>query len=434
MKKVAFYTLGCKVNQYETQAIKEKFIQKGYEIVHENEPADVNVINTCTVTNLSDRKSRQYIRRAKRLNPDSIVIVTGCYAQISPKEIEALEDVNIVIGINEKNKIVEYADAFKGKEKTVKIRDYDELLDYEEMLITSMDMRTRAYIKIQEGCNQFCSYCIIPYARGNIRSRKGEHILKEAKTLIANGYKEIVITGINAALYGVDSGEGSLLDVIENINAISGKFRIRLSSLEPAVMDQVFIDKLMSFSKLCSHLHLSLQNGSDKILKSMNRKYSTDRYKEIVHKLREQRYNMNITTDIIVGFPGETQKDFEDTCNFVKSIGFGKVHVFKYSKRKGTKAAEMEHQVDPSTKNKRSEYLLQLADHAAYDYMKKFICTSVEVLFETKDEKTGYYEGLSDNYLKVYCKNKSDLKDRFALVYVENIFKDGLTGKIEKIY
>ncbi len=432
MKKVAFYTLGCKVNQYETQAIKEKFIQNQYEIVQENEVADVYVINTCTVTNLSDRKSRQYIRRVKRLNPKSYVIVTGCYAQVSPEEIEALEDVNLVVGINEKSRIVEYVEALKDKEKSVIIKKYEDIDNYEEMPITSMDTRTRAYIKIQEGCNQFCSYCIIPYARGNIRSRKAEDIIKEAEMLIANGYKELVITGINAALYGVDLGKGSLLDIAESINDIRGKFRIRLSSIEPAVIDDIFMDKLISFSKLCSHIHLSLQSGSDKILKLMNRKYTTGEFELIVQKLRKRRHDINITTDIIVGFPGETQKDFEETCSFIEKIGFGKVHVFKYSKRKGTKAADMDDQVDPSLKNKRSGLLTEISERVSQNYLKQFIGSRAEVLFEIKDKKTGFYEGLSNNYLKVYCENDGDLTDEFAEVYITNTYKDGLIGKIEK--
>ncbi|NLK72190.1 MAG: tRNA (N(6)-L-threonylcarbamoyladenosine(37)-C(2))-methylthiotransferase MtaB [Clostridiales bacterium] len=428
MKKAAIYTLGCKVNQYETQAIKEKFIDNGYEIVHEDDYADVYIINTCTVTNLSDRKSRQYIRRAKRINPDSIVIVTGCYAQMSPDEIEKIEDVNLVVGTNEKNSILEYVEMAQNNNKLVKVKEYEDIIDYEEMKIQGMGERTRAYIKIQEGCNQFCSYCIIPYARGNIRSRAMDDIINEAKTLISNGYKEIVITGINAALYGVDNGQGTLLDVIENIDGLEGKFRIRLSSLEPAFFDDKYIDRLMSYKKLCSHIHLSVQSGSNRILKAMNRKYSAEEFATIVKVLRKRRQDMNITTDIIVGFPGETEKDFDETCHFVTKMNFGKVHVFKYSKRKGTKAADMTDQVEDAVKSKRSDILIEISDKAARSFNEKFINRELEVLFEAKNEKTGYFEGLTDNYIKVYCKSDLDLCDQFAYVKISGIMDDGLIG------
>ena len=416
------------MNQYETQAIKEKFIDNGYEIVHEDDYADVYIINTCTVTNLSDRKSRQYIRRAKRINPDSIVIVTGCYAQMSPDEIEKIEDVNLVVGTNEKNSILEYVEMAQNNNKLVKVKEYEDIIDYEEMKIQGMGERTRAYIKIQEGCNQFCSYCIIPYARGNIRSRAMDDIINEAKTLISNGYKEIVITGINAALYGVDNGQGTLLDVIENIDGLEGKFRIRLSSLEPAFFDDKYIDRLMSYKKLCSHIHLSVQSGSNRILKAMNRKYSAEEFATIVKVLRKRRQDMNITTDIIVGFPGETEKDFDETCHFVTKMNFGKVHVFKYSKRKGTKAADMTDQVEDAVKSKRSDILIEISDKAARSFNEKFINRELEVLFEAKNEKTGYFEGLTDNYIKVYCKSDLDLCDQFAYVKISGIMDDGLIG------
>lgn len=416
------------MNQYETQAIKEKFIDNGYEIVHEDDYADVYIINTCTVTNLSDRKSRQYIRRAKRINPDSIVIVTGCYAQMSPEEIKKIEDVNLVVGTNEKNGILEYVEMVQKNNKLVKVKEYEDIIDYEEMKIQGMGERTRAYIKIQEGCNQFCSYCIIPYARGNIRSRAMDDIINEAKTLISNGYKEIVITGINAALYGVDNGQGTLLDVIEKIDGLEGKFRIRLSSLEPAFFDDKYIDRLMSYKKLCSHIHLSVQSGSNRILKSMNRKYSAEEFAAIVKGLRERRQDMNITTDIIVGFPGETEKDFDETCDFVTKMNFGKVHVFKYSKRKGTKAADMTDQVEDAVKSKRSDILIEISDKAARSFNEKFINRELEVLFEAKNEKTGCFEGLTDNYIKVCCKSELDLCDRFAYVKISGIMDDGLIG------
>lgn len=431
LNKVAIYTLGCKVNQYETQAIKEKFIEHGYEIVHEDDYADVYVINTCTVTNLSDRKSRQYIRRSKRINPQSIVIVTGCYAQMSPDEIEAIKDVNLVVGTNEKNNILEYVNELQNKNKLVKVRKYDDIVDYENMEITGMGERTRAYIKIQEGCNQFCSYCIIPYSRGNIRSRGMDDIINEAKTLINNGYKELVITGINVALYGCDNGQGTLLEVLQKINKLDGKFRIRLSSIEPAILDNKYMNELLSFEKLCSHIHLSLQSGSNDILKSMNRKYITEDFASIVKGLREIRRDINITTDIIVGFPGETDKDFDETCNFVKKMNFGKVHIFKYSKRKGTKAADMSNQIESTVKSKRSDILLEISDNIAKGFHKNFINNNLEVLFESKNEKTGFFEGFTDNYIKVYCKSGLDLCDKFAYVKITNLLDDGLIGEIK---
>lgn len=430
MKKVAVYTLGCKVNQYETQAIKEKFVKNGYRIVHENQKADVYVINTCTVTHLSDRKSRQFIRRAKRINPDSIVVVTGCYAQVNPEEIEAIDEVNLIVGTNEKNHIVEYIDELDQEHQMTKVKAYPEIIDYENMNISQMGTRTRAYIKIQEGCNQFCSYCIIPYARGMIRSRPMEEIIKEAETLLENGYKEIVLTGINVALYGKDLEQHSLLDVLEKINFIDGQFRVRLSSIEPMVVDDEFIDKFVSFEKLCPHIHLSLQSGSDRILKLMNRKYTSSMYANIVKKLKDRKNDVNITTDIIVGFPGETDENFNETCSFISQIEFGKVHVFKYSERKGTKAAEMKDQVDARIKNHRSDILISLCEEEARKYLKKFIGRTKEVLFEVYNEATEYYEGYTDNYIKVYCKNEASLLDQFANINMIEMYEDGLVGKI----
>ncbi|MCG8482882.1 MAG: tRNA (N(6)-L-threonylcarbamoyladenosine(37)-C(2))-methylthiotransferase MtaB [Clostridia bacterium] len=432
MKKASIYTLGCKVNQYESQAIKEQFEKKNYEIVKENEYADVYVINTCTVTNLSDRKSRQIIRRAKRMNPESIIVVTGCYAQINPDEVKEMAEVDAVVGINQKNNIVQYVEDLKEKEKTVDVKKLQEIKEFEDMSITQMNTRTRAYIKIQEGCNQFCAYCIIPYARCSIRSRKIKSIVEEAENIINNGIQEIVITGINAALYGADAKEeGTLLDVIEQINNIEGKFRIRLSSIEPAVITDEYMNQLMRYDKLCSHIHLSLQNGSQKILERMNRRYSVKEYEKIVRKLKEKRSDMNITTDIIVGFPGETEDDFLKTCRLVETIGFGKVHVFKYSKRKGTKAAEMKPQVDGITKSKRSSELIHVSETVASKFNEQFIGSMLEVLFEIKNQSTGYYEGLTDNYIKVYCKSDTNIENQFVKVMMTELFEDGLKGIIK---
>lgn len=432
LKKASIYTLGCKVNQYESQAIKEQFEKKNYEIVNENQYADVYVINTCTVTNLSDRKSRQMIRRAKRMNPESVIVVTGCYAQISPDEVKEMAEVDAVVGVNQKNHIVEYIESIKEKEKYVQVKELQDIKEFEDMSITQMNTRTRAYIKIQEGCNQYCSYCIIPYARGNIRSRQFKSIVEEANGVIQNGIHEIVITGINAALYGADiKEEETLLDVIEKINNIEGKFRIRLSSIEPAVITDDYMDQLMGFDKLCSHIHLSLQNGSQRILERMNRKYRIEYYENIVKKLRARRPNINITTDIIVGFPGETEDDFLKTCQFVKDIGFGKVHVFKYSKRKGTRAAEMDQQVDGALKSKRSSELIGISEAVASRFNNQFIGTTQEVLIEIKNKNTGFYEGLTDNYIKVYCKSDTNIENQFVKVMITESFEDGLKGIIK---
>ena len=430
MKRVLVYTLGCKVNQYESQAIKEQFKERGYEILNENIDvnADIYIINTCTVTNLSDKKSRQMMRRAKKNNRESLVVVAGCYAQTSSEEIEKIDEVDIIVGVNNKNNIVNLVEGHRKTSKAIEIQDLSHMTHFENMHISHMDNRSRAYIKIQEGCNQFCSYCIIPYARGSIRSRLLSDIILEAKDLVANGYKEIVITGINAALYGIENKEGSLLDVIEKINNIEGKFRIRLSSIEPAVITDDFMEKLMGFKKLCSHVHLSLQSGSQLILEKMNRKYSVDHYKEVVRKMRLKRPEMNITTDIIVGFPGESSKNFDETCEFVKLMRFGKVHVFKYSKRKGTKAAEMKNQVDSNSKNDRSHRLIEIANDSAQRFNSEFIGRTQEVLFENIDSKTGLAEGYTDNYIKVYVYGQEELIGNFRSVEIVENYRDGFKG------
>jgi len=432
LKKVLVYTLGCKVNQYESQAIKEQFNNQGYEILNENRDdfADIYIINTCTVTNLSDRKSRQLMRRAKKCNKDSIVVVTGCYAQTGLEEIEKIEEVDIIVGINNKNNIVNLVEGYNNTSKTIEIQDISQMAHFEDMHISHMDNRSRAFIKIQEGCNQFCSYCIIPYARGNIRSRLLKDIVSEASHIIQNGYHEIVLTGINAALYGRDNQEGTLLDVIGSMNAIEGKFRIRLSSIEPAVITDRFMEKLMGFEKLCSHIHLSLQSGSQAILAQMNRKYTVSHYEEVVRKMRLKRPELNVTTDIIVGFPGETDQHFEETCNFVKTIGFGKVHVFKYSKRKGTKAATMKDQIDSKKKNERSSFLIRLAEETAIKFNSQFIGTVQEVLFERIDSETGLAEGYTDNYIKVYAEEEKNIVGQFRDVQIISNYGDGLKGDI----
>ncbi len=445
---VSFYTLGCKVNQYETQMLKERFSEAGYDIAGEEEFADIYVINTCTVTNLSDRKSRQYIRRMKKINPDSVIAVTGCYAQTDPEAAAEIEGVCVVAGTNEKAELVKFIEDYisENGQKRVNVAShiipYDELSDYEETgIITSMDSRTRAYIKVQEGCDRFCSYCIIPYARGKVRSRRLDDIVAEAKQLIDNGFKELVLTGINTALYGVDTeaderGLKGVESLIAAINELDGDFRIRLSSLEPNVVDVETVRNLAKYDKLCHHMHLSIQSGSDTVLKRMNRRYNYADYLKIAAAMKETDANYAITTDIIVGFPGETDEEFEESLRAVKEVGFSGVHVFRYSKRRGTKAADMKDQIDGNKKNERSARLIEAASEAAISFNERNAGTTRRVLFERFDEEAGMLEGHSDNYIKVYCKpdvgpaDPQELLDKFADVHLEKLYKDGMEGRI----
>lgn len=451
---VSILTLGCKVNQYETQALKEKFIASGYEIGEEEGFANVYVINTCTVTGLSDRKSRQYIRRVKRINPDSITAVIGCYAQVSPEEASAIEGVNIVAGTNEKNNLVEYIENYKRdreidtKERVQEklqdvechIKPLEELTEYEESgIITSMDSRTRAFIKIQEGCNRFCSYCIIPYARGSVRSRAKEEIVKEAKSLIEKGFKELVLTGINAALYGTEegfsketAGISGIEMIVKALDNLPGDFRIRLSSLEPTVINAQYVKNLLQYKKLCPHLHLSLQSGSDQILNAMNRNYDSAEYLEIVNILKDHDRGYGITTDIIVGFPGETEENFRQSIQLVEQVGFCKVHVFKYSKRQGTKAADMKVHLSPEVKGKRSALLIETGEQASKAFCLKNKGMRRTVLIEKLDEKTGYLEGFSENYMKVYVKGAEALINHFVTVRIDDCYGDGVIGILEE--
>lgn len=433
--KIAFHTLGCKVNQYETQALKEKFQQRGYEIVGEDDYADVYVINTCTVTGLSDRKSRQFIRRVKKINPDSITAVIGCYVQVSPEEAKAIEGVNIVAGTNEKNRLPDYIEEYaRTKGVECHIKEWDELTEYEETgIITSMDSRTRAFIKVQEGCNKFCSYCVIPYARGTVRSRAKEDILREAESLIGKGFKELVLTGINTALYGLEKEAGEVygIEVIVNeLNKLPGDFRIRIGSLEPNVINAAYAKRLLKYERLCPHLHLSLQSGSDRILKEMNRSYVGGEYLELVEMLKTHDPGFGITTDVIVGFPGETEEDFQESCRMVEKAGFCKVHVFKYSKRAGTKAADMKGHIAPEVKSRRSEELIRISDAAAKQFFTRNLGSVRRVLLEQYDPKTGLLEGLSDNYIKVFCEGEESRCNTFVSVELIELYHDGVKGRI----
>lgn len=446
--KVAFHTLGCKVNQYESEAMAGHFRAAGYEIVDERDFADVYIINTCTVTAIADKKSRQYIRRMKKVNPDSVIAVTGCYAQISPEEVAAVDGVDIVTGTNEKHRLTDYVAEFMDNGiKQLHIKGYEELDSYEDVgTVASTENRTRAYIKIQEGCNRFCSYCVIPYARGQVRSRSFDDIIDEAKKLIEAGYKEIVLTGINTALYDMESADMQSADgsaeelygvekVIATLDALEGDFRIRLSSLEPAVVNAGYVKRLLKYDKLCHHLHLSAQSGSSKVLKAMNRPYNRDEYLDIVRVLREHDPYYGISTDIIVGFPGEKEADFEDSCRLVEETAFCKTHIFKYSKRPFTKAAEMKEHVAPQIKNIRSEALHKVSKKAAADFFRSCSGREEKVLFEELDTVKKMVTGFTDNYTRVYVKYDdkaaaAELINEFAKVKLGQPFEEGMTAEL----
>ncbi len=435
---IAFHTLGCKVNQYESEALQQKFKANGHQIVSETELADVYIINTCTVTGLADRKSRQFIRRLRKMNPDCVLAVIGCYAQMQPDEVAALEGVNIIAGTNEKAGLVEVIEGYaKSKGVDIHRKAYEQLTEFEEIgMPVSMDSRTRAYIKIQDGCNRFCSYCIVPYARGNIRSRNRDNILDEAKRLVQAGYKEIVLTGINTALYGAESdnaaGQG-LEQIVAELNQLPGDFRIRLSSLEPTVIDVGIVQKLLQYKKLCPHFHLSLQSGSDAVLKDMKRNYTSREYLDIIRILKQHDPGFAVTTDIIVGFPGETENDFMETCKLVETAGFSKVHVFKYSKRTGTIAAEMENQVNPGDKNRRSKILLKTESEIGKQFLINQIGTSRTLLIEEFNSDNGLLSGYTENYIRVFVPNsrqrQEELINSFLEVRLIGLFQDGMLGE-----
>ena len=401
-KTVAFYTLGCKVNQYETNAMEQQFIQNNYKIVENTEKADIYVINTCTVTNMADRKSRQMLRRVKEINQSAVIVVCGCYAQVAKTELEQIPEVDIILGINEKNKIVQIVEEYlANKDNIIEVADVSkqkEFLDFGDVTYTE---KNRAVIKVQDGCNMFCSYCLIPYARGRIRSRKIENVVSEIEKIAKQGIKEVVITGIHVASYGKDfEGENiRLINLLEEINKIKGIERIRLSSLEPTIVDEEFAQRLSKLEKICDHFHLSLQSGCDETLKRMNRKYTTAIYKEATEILRKYYPNANFTTDVIVGFPGETDEEFNQTYKFLKEIGFYKMHIFKYSPRKGTVAEKLPNQVDGNIKEERSKKLIELSNNMQNEKNSKYIGKTVKVLFE--EYENGYYKGHTTNYMVV---------------------------------
>lgn len=385
MKTVAFITLGCKVNIYETEGMKRIFEEGGYEVVPPDCAADVYVINTCTVTHLSERKSRQMIRRAKRINPRAIIAAVGCYSQIAPEEALAVDGVNLVIGNNHKHEILELVEQAGLETKKVLVSERRELNNYEDLKVECYTGHTRAFLKIQDGCDQFCSYCIIPIARGKIRSRNPDSIIDEAKALADKGFCEIVLTGIHITSYGRDIKGATLLDIIYELGRIESIKRIRLGSLEPLYMSSDIVRKIAQTEKLCPHFHLSLQSGCDETLKRMNRKYTTAEYEEIVAIIRDTFTDAAITTDIMVGFPGETEEEFEQTCNFVNRIGFSQAHIFKFSERKGTKAADMPDQIPPFEKDRRSKILSEICEKSKEQYRAAYIGRNMDVLFEQRN-------------------------------------------------
>lgn len=429
MKKAAFYTLGCKVNQYETEAMCELFKNAGYEIVNFEDFADVYVINTCTVTNMSDRKSRQIIRRANKRNPDAVVAVTGCYAQIAPEAVREIQGVNIIIGTQDRKSIVELVE--NTGDFVLHVSDIMHTHTFEDLSVKTYADRTRAYIKIQEGCNQFCSYCIIPYTRGPIRSRSFSEIIEEVQRLAGDGFTEVVFTGIHVASYGLDTGEADLADLIAAANRIEGIKRLRLSSIEPMTLNTAFIDRIQDCEKLCPHFHISLQSGCDETLKRMNRKYTCAEYAGIVKGLRTHFPDAAITTDIMVGFAGETDEEFLKTTEFVKKMEFADIHIFQYSQRKGTPAAERTDQIHSSVKEQRSKVIADIARQSRQKFQEKFIGKTIEVLFEQPCVK-GYFEGKTPNYLNVLVPSQENLSGIYAHVLLEEITPDGIRGKIAR--
>lgn len=428
MKKAALHNLGCKVNAYETEAMQHLLEEAGYEIVPFTQKADVYVINTCSVTNMADRKSRQMLHKAKKNNPDSIVVAAGCYVQTSEKEVLNDLSVDIVIGNDRKHDLVRLLEEYSLDSVNDTVDDInDGKHDFEELFIDQTKEHTRAFIKVQDGCNQFCSYCIIPYARGRVRSRRFENVIAEVERLAANGFKEVVLTGIHLSSYGVDFEEATgLLELIQAVNAVKGIERIRLGSLEPKIVTEHFASELSKLDKICPHFHLSLQSGCDATLKRMNRKYTTKEYERGCELLRKYFVHPAITTDVIVGFPGETEEEFEQTKAYLEHIHFYEMHIFKYSKRKGTRAAVMPDQIDEQVKAARSEKLIALGHDMSNEFRKFYIGKNEEVLFEEKavigDKE--YFVGYTKEYVKVAKKADENLENQIVSGRISGMLSD----------
>ncbi len=420
MKTVSFCTLGCKVNQYETEAMTKLFSDAGYEIKGFDEICDIYVINTCTVTGTGDRKSRQMIHRARKLNPDAVIAVVGCYSQVAPREVEKIDGVSLILGTSERAKIVEHVEKYLiDNQKSVFVSDIMKQREYENLWVSSYSSKTRAFVKIEDGCTEFCTYCIIPYARGPVRSRSMESIKKEAEQLAENGFKEIVLTGIHLASYGKDTKTESLIDVIRLVASVEGIKRIRLGSLEPRLLTEEFIREISKIEKMCNHFHISLQSGCNATLKRMNRKYTTEEYEESVNLLRKYFDNPAIATDIMVGFPGETDDEFNESLAFAEKIHFADAHVFAYSNRKGTKADKFENQVDSKIKEKRSKILTKCIKKMHGEYVEALKNTTADVLFE-KRQHNGMFEGHMTNYTKVHASCDADISNQILKVKITN--------------
>lgn len=445
MKRAALHNLGCKVNAYETESMQQKLEADGYEIVPFGEKADVYIINTCTVTNMADRKSRQMIHKAKKLNPDAIVVAAGCYVQASEEDCRLDDSIDIIVGNNKKTELVEILRKYQEQEEDLDtVIDINRTKEYEDMTISRVENHTRAYIKIQDGCNQFCTYCIIPYARGRVRSRAVNSILEEVTTLAAGGYKEIVLTGIHLSSYGIDfiEEDENLLTLLVKLHEVEGIERIRLGSLEPRIITEEFVAVISKLHKVCPHFHLSLQSGCDSVLKRMNRRYSTSEYYDKCNLLRRYYKNPGITTDIIVGFPGETEEEFQATKEYGKKIGFSEMHVFKYSKRNGTKAALMSDQIPEEIKTLRSNELIaigkELSDQFRYNLAGeiKDILIEETILIDGNSYATGY----TKEYIKVAIKGDSLEAGEIVQVELEDNIKNQmvignkLLAEISNIY
>ena len=448
MKKAALHNLGCKVNAYETEAMQEMLEKAGYEIVPFKEGADLYVINTCTVTNIADRKSRQMLHRARKMNPDAVVVAAGCYVQAKEKEIQVDDCIDIVLGNNKKQNLIEALEEYErthnadcnvteseknaknqenDRKAEIKMEEIGKTKEYENLHLTKPGDHTRAYIKVQDGCNQFCTYCIIPYARGRVRSRRFENVIAEVERLAANGFKEVVLTGIHLSSYGVDFEEATgLLELIQAVNAVKGIERIRLGSLEPKIVTEHFASELSKLDKICPHFHLSLQSGCDATLKRMNRKYTTKEYERGCELLRKYFVHPAITTDVIVGFPGETEEEFEQTKAYLEHIHFYEMHIFKYSKRKGTRAAVMPDQIDEQIKAARSEKLIALGHDMSKEFRKFYIGKNEEALFEEKavigDKE--YFVGYTKEYVKVAKKTDENLENQIVSGRISGMLTD----------
>ncbi len=432
--KVALYTLGCRVNSYESEAMAEKFIKEGYEVVSFDEFSDVYVINTCTVTNMGDKKSRQMIGRARRHNPEAIIAVVGCYSQIASDEIAQIEGVDVVLGSRNKGDIVYWVNRAREESKqVVEVKDVLKNNKFEQLAISEYQDKTRAFLKIQDGCNRFCSYCLIPFARGGVCSKEPEKILKEVKELSKNGFKEIILSGVHTASYGVDlEGNWDLVKILEEINKIEGIERIRIGSIDPTFFTEGVIERICNLEKMCPHFHLSLQSGCDATIRRMNRKYTAQEYKDVVENLRRYMKDVSITTDIIVGFPGESNVEFEATYEFLKGIKLSKMHIFKYSKRTGTKAAEMPFQVDGLIKEERSKKLIELNNALEVEFMEKFLGREMRVLYEEAiSGKENTYVGYTENYIKVITESDENLEGKIVPTKLVAVKQENMEGIIE---